>query len=373
MQFSISEELKLTRSVVRDFAESELAPHAEKRDASGQPDRVLFEKIALLGLTGIPIEERYGGAGGSWLMYTVVIEELSRVCASTAAALNVHTLFAAWPIYAYGSEETKKTHLQELTSGQRIGGCALPQAKQASITARLKGTQVVLNGKHPFVIHGEASDYTVVFAQSRVSKSKKGWSVYLVENSAADYRTGNKIQMLGLRSLMVSEVEFRHYSIPVSSRIGREGQDQEIAFSLVDIGHIGAAAQSLGLAQGALEAAVKYAKLRKQFGILIGKQQGISFKLADMSAKIEAARLLTYQAAWRRDEGLDCGRAAAIARKYTADMAVAVAIEAIQIFGGYGYMQEYQMERWLRDAKCLQSDMGTGGMKTNYISHILPG
>lgn len=194
MRFSISEEQELTRSVVRDFSENELAPRAGERDAIGQLDRTLFQKIALLGLTGIPIEERYGGAGGSWLTYAIVIEELSRVCASTAAVLNAHTLYAAWPLYAYGSNEAKSTHLLELTSGTRIGGCALPQAKPASLAARIKGTEAVLNGKHSFVIHGEAADCTVVFARTGANKREMNCSVYLIENDAPGCRIGKKLK-----------------------------------------------------------------------------------------------------------------------------------------------------------------------------------
>lgn len=377
MLFSISEELEMTRSVIREFAESKVAPNAGERDEAETFDRLIFVKMGELGITGIPIGERYGGAGSDWLTYTVVLEELSRVCASTAAALAAHTVYTAWPIYAFGSEETKTSYLKELASGKRMGACALPHAKnekarmEDGITARLNGGNWELNGVYSFAIQAEIADSCVVFAQIGKGKRKSGFNAFLVESGTAGFEIGKKVRKLGLRSLMTAEIRFKQCMIPKKNRIGQEGQGQEMALSLIDIGHISAAAQAVGIAQGALEAAAAYAKERKQFGTPIGKQQGISFKLADMSAKIEAARLLAYQAAWRKDAGLDCGRESAIARKFTADTAVAVTIEAVQIFGGYGYMQEYRMERYLRDAKCLETEIGTGGMETDCIYRVL--
>lgn len=377
MLFSISEELEMTRSVIREFAESKVAPNAGERDEAEVFDRSIFEKMGELGITGIPIGEPYGGAGSDWMTFTVVLEELSRVCASTAAALAAHTVYAAWPIYAFGSEETKASFLKELASGKRLGACALPSAINEKariddgITARLNGGNWELNGMQSFVIQAEIADSCVVFAQIGKGKRKSGFNAFLVESGTAGFETGNKVSKLGLRSLMTAEIRFKHCMIPEKNRIGQEGQGQEMAMSLIETGHISAAAQAVGIAQGALEAAAAYAKERKQFGTAIGKQQGISFKLADMSAKIEAARLLAYQAAWRKDAGLDCGRESAIARKFTADTAVAVTIEAVQIFGGYGYMREYRMERYLRDAKCLETEIGTGGMETDCIYRML--
>ena len=377
MLFSISEELEMTRSVIREFAESKIAPNAGERDDAETFDRSIFAKMGELGITGIPIGERYGGAGSDWMTYTVVLEELSRVCASTAAALAAHTVYTAWPIYAFGSEETKASYLKELASGNRLGACALPNIKnekarmEDGITTRLNRENWELNGVYSFAIQAEIADSCVVFAQIGKGKRKSGFNAFLVESGTAGFEIGKKVRKLGLRSLMTAEIRFKQCMIPKKNRIGQEGQSQEMAHSLIDIGHISAAAQAVGIAQGALEAAAAYAKERKQFGTPIGKQQGISFKLADMSAKIEAARLLAYQAAWRKDADLDCGRESAIARKFTADTAVAVTIEAVQIFGGYGYMQEYRMERYLRDAKCLETEIGTGGMETDCIYRVL--
>jgi butyryl-CoA dehydrogenase len=330
-----------------------------------------------LGLTGIPIGEAYGGAGSDWLTYAIVLEELSRVCASTAASLAAHTVYAAWPIFAYGSDRAKQLFLNELASGSRLGACALPIASKKknctdyTILARKRGVSWELNGAHSFAIQADVADSFVIFAQSASGTRNSTYSAFVVEQNTPGFKIGNKVRKLGLRSLMTAEIHFEECVISANHRIGKAGQGQEIASSLIDIGHISAAAQAVGIAQGALESAAAYAKERKQFGLLIGKQQGISFKLADMSAKIEAARLLAYQAAWRRDEQLSCSREAAIARKFAAETAVHAAIEAIQIFGGYGYMQEYRMERFLRDAKCLETEVGTGGMETDLFYRML--
>ncbi|WP_053376094.1 acyl-CoA dehydrogenase family protein [Paenibacillus sp. FJAT-27812] len=372
MQFCISEELELTRSVIREFAESEVTRRAGERDELEQFERKLFNRVAELGLTAIPIDESSGGAGSDWLTYAVVLEELSRVCASTSASLAAHTVYAAWPLYKFGSKETHSLFLKELASGSRLGACA-PLSKQGnnSIRAHKTGRDWELNGGHSLVLQAEAADHCVVYAQTGSGKRKNDYSVFLVESGTSGFIVGNKVSKLGLRSFMTAEVTFEHCIVTANHRIGHLGQGQEIATSLIDISHISAAAQAVGIAQGALEAAAAYAKERKQFGLLIGNQQGISFKLADMSAKTEAARLLTYQAAWRMDEGLSCRREAALARRFAADTAVAAAIEAIQIFGGYGYMQEYRMERYLRDAKCLETEVGTGGMETDLFYRML--
>lgn len=377
MQFCISEELELTRSVIREFAESEVAKGAEERDAQELFDRSLFGRMGELGLTAIPIGEAYGGAGSDWLTYAVVLEELSRVCASTSAALAAHTVYAAWPIYTFGNDAAKQRFLRELASGARLGACALPitnkskAATENTIFASKSREGWELNGAHSFAIQAEAADQCVLFVHSASGTRKSACSAFIVETGTPGFKIGNKVRKLGLRSFMTAEIHFEECVISANHRIGKAGQGQEIASSLIDIGHISAAAQAVGIAQGALESAAAYAKERKQFGLLIGKQQGISFKLADMSAKIEAARLLAYQAAWRRDGQLSCSREAAIARKFAAETAVHAAVEAVQIFGGYGYMQEYRMERFLRDAKCLETDVGTGGMETDLFYRML--
>ncbi|MEV5028070.1 acyl-CoA dehydrogenase family protein [Paenibacillus sp. LPE1-1-1.1] len=377
MQFSLAEEQEMTRSVVREFAESEVAPGAGKRDELEQFDRKLFDKMGKLGLTGIPVSERYGGAGGDWLTFSIAVEELARVCASTAAALAAHTVYTAWPIYVYGDEYTKACYLSKLAGGTMLGACALPLQSidesngASSISAQSGKESWLLNGGHSYAVQAGIADVYLVFAHTDSNRRKNEYHTFLIERGAPGLRIGKSIHKLGLGSFPFSEIKLEQCSIPKKNQVGRNRQGLTIASSLADIAHISAAAQAVGIAQGAYEAAAAYAKERKQFGSLIGKQQGISFKLADMWTRLEAARLLTYQAAWRKDAGLDCGREAAIARKFSAECAVAAVIEAIQVFGGYGYMQEYRLERFLRDAKCLESDLGTGGMNMDCLSRLL--
>ncbi|CAM4439702.1 acyl-CoA dehydrogenase [Paenibacillus endophyticus] len=377
MQFSLSTEQDMTRAFVREFAECEVAPHASDRDVHERFDRKLFEQMASLGLAAIPISEQYGGAGGDWLTFAIVIEEVSRVCASAAAALAAHTLFAAWPIYAFGNEGLKESYLSRLTSGQLLGGCALPSVKRHGAindyTLAYSGSKNrrELNGRHSTVLQAGVADLLLVFAQSRRQKRKDESLAFIVERNSPGLFIGENIHKMGLRSLMFNSMHLAHCSAAEACLLSKSEEMSEFLTSLSQLAHISAAAQAVGMAQGAYEAAAAYAKQRKQFGILIGKHQGISFKLANMWTRIEAARLLVYQAAWRRDEGLSCSREAAIARKYSADCAVEAAIEAIQILGGYGYMQEFRMERYLRDAKCLASKLGTGGMDIDCFSHIV--
>jgi acyl-CoA dehydrogenase len=367
----------MTRSVVRHFAEKEVAPNAEERDETEQFERALFGRMGELGLTGIPIPEQYGGAGSDILTYAVVLESLSQVCASTAAVLAAHTAFSAWPVYKFGSEELKQQYLNDMACGVKLGACGFPAVsrdtslKANGIIATADGAGFVLNGANSFVINAGAADIYIVYAQLPSISRKSSLSAFLIESGTPGCYIGNKVRKLGLRSLMTAELVFEHCKVAKKNRLGKEGQGREISGSVIDIGHISAAAQAVGIAQGALEAAAAYAKERMQFGKQIGRQQGISFKLADMSAKIEAARLLAYQASWRMSEGLSCSREAAIARKFAADTAVSAAIDAVQVFGGYGYMREYRMERFLRDAKCLETDIGTGGMQTDFIYRIL--
>ncbi|MDQ8733599.1 acyl-CoA dehydrogenase family protein [Paenibacillus sp. LHD-38] len=377
MQFSLNEELEMTRSFVREFAESEVAPLAGERDEREQFDRKLFDQMGKLGITGIPISERYGGAGSDWLTFSIVVEELARVCASTAAALAAHTVFTAWPLYVYGDDSIKAAYLGELAMGTMLGTSALPmpnnmESKISSRIAAQSGNENwLLNGAHSCVMQAGIADCYLVFAQIEPNRRRNDMNAYLIESGAPGLHMEEKIQRMGLRSFPSAKIRLEQCPVPKKNQLGVNRQGHAMALSLADIAHISAAAQAVGIAQGAYEAAAAYAKERKQFGLLIGKQQGISFKLADLWTRLEAARLLTYQAAWRKDAGLECGREAAIARKFSAECAVAAAIEAIQVFGGYGYMQEYRMERFLRDAKCLESELGTGGMDFDCLSHLL--
>ncbi len=366
----------MTRAFVREFSESEVAPRAAERDEQQKFDRFLFNQMASLGLAAIPINDEYGGAGGDWLTFAVAVEELARVCASSAAGLAAHTVFAAWPVYAYGNKRLKEAYLGGLSSGQLLGASVLPsiihggKVSQHNITYTDESDESELNGSHDFVLQAEPADLLLVFAQSGKRQRKGNCSAFLIEAQSSGVLIGKGIPKIGHRSIAMSAIQLDHCLVSSYNRVVKEKNGDDLLRSLSVIAQISAAAQAVGIAQGAYEAAAAYAVQRKQFGVLIGKQQGISFKLADMWTQLEAARLLTYQAAWRRDMGLSCSREAAIARKYSAACAVAVSIEAIQIFGGYGYMEEYRLERFLRDAKCLESAIGTGGAEWDSLASI---
>lgn len=383
MLFSLSKELEMTRKVVRDFAEKEVAIQARDRDEEERFDRRLFMKMGGLGFAGVLLPEQYGGVESDFLTFTILLEELSKVCASTAAVLAAHIVFATLPLYKFGSEEQKRGTLEQAAQGTMLGGCCFPEFDkdqsdktnksdiEMGITAHKVGDEYILNGGHSLVINAGTADYYVIYVERQGSSRKGTSSAFIIERDQPGLSITAKTSKLGLRSLITGVMKLENCKVSDRNRLGKEGQGQEIINSIVDRGHISAAAQAVGLAQGALDAVTAYAKERRQFGIPIGRQQGISFKLADMSAKIEAARLLTYQAAWRLDEGLSFSKEAAVARVYATDMAVSVTIDAVQVFGGYGYMREYRMERLMRDAKCLQTELGTGGLKTDCISRIL--
>ncbi|QYR20944.1 acyl-CoA dehydrogenase family protein [Paenibacillus sp. sptzw28] len=365
MQFRFSEELEMTRALIRDFAAEEVAWEAGERDEEERFDRRLFDLMGDLGLTGIPWPERYGGSGSDCLTYAVVIEELSRVCASTGAVLAAHTALSSWPIYAFGSGEFKEKYLKGLANGTKLGASSL----EPGITGYEDGDDCVLNGSNRYVANaGEADTYVVIARNApEQGRRKRGYNAVIVEKGAPGFNVGVRARKLGLRSLAVSEITFENCRVPLDNRLGKAGQGQEIAGSVMELARISAAAQAVGIAQGALDAAAKYAGDRKQFGKPIGRQQGISFKLADMAARLEASRLLAYQAAWRHSAGLPCRKEAALAGKFAADTAVAVTIEAVQVFGGYGYMREYTVERYMRDAKCIEMGIGSGKLNKDSL------
>ncbi|MFD0618811.1 acyl-CoA dehydrogenase family protein [Paenibacillus sp. GCM10027629] len=366
MQFLGSEELEMTRSVLRDFARSELALRVKERDEEQSFDRAIVKKMAELGLTGILIPEHYGGAAGDCLTYAVVMEELAAICASSAAVLAAHTAYASWLLYSNGNERQKALYLHDLALGVKLGGIGFPvgradsESQRDQLLAHRAGDVMVLDGNHPCVANVGIANLYILFA-CVPSGSRKRYQAFIVEEGNPGFKLGKLQRKIGLRSYPTAEVVLEQCEVPYSNRLGsvRSGRSKDVSW--VDLGHLSAAAQAVGIAQGALDRAAAYAKERVQFGKNIGRQQGIAFKLADMAVKLEASRLLTYQAAWRMDQRLSCRKEAAMARLYSAEAAVAITTEAVQIFGGYGYMQEVGLERYMRDAKCLESDYGTGG------------
>jgi alkylation response protein AidB-like acyl-CoA dehydrogenase len=377
MNFLLTEEQEMIRKVVRDFAKKEVAPTAAERDEEERFDRVIFDRMAELGLTGIPWPEQYGGIGADYMSYVIAVEELSRVCASTGVTLSAHTSLAGWPIYKFGTEEQKQTYLRALAEGTKMGAYGLTEPGSGSDAAAMKTTAVldgdhyVLNGSKIFITNGGIADIYVVFAVTDPSARHKGVTAFIVDADTPGFSVGKKEQKLGIRSSPTTTIIFEDCRVPAANRLGSEGDGFKVAMMTLDGGRNGIAAQAVGIAQGALDAAIDYAKERKQFGKSIGAQQGIAFKLADMATKIEASRLLTYQAAWRESEGLSYGKESAMSKLLAGDTAMEVTVEAVQVFGGYGYTKEYPVERYMRDAKITQIYEGTNEIQRLVISKML--
>ncbi|UOB63846.1 acyl-CoA dehydrogenase AcdA, partial [Bacillus thuringiensis] len=377
MHFKLSEEHEMIRKMVRDFAKNEVAPTAAERDEEERFDRELFDQMAELGLTGIPWPEEYGGIGSDYLAYVIAIEELSRVCASTGVTLSAHTSLAGWPIFKFGTEEQKQKFLRPMAEGKKIGAYGLTEPGSGSDAGGMKtiakrdGDHYILNGSKIFITNGGIADIYVVFALTDPESKQRGTSAFIVESDTPGFSVGKKESKLGIRSSPTTEIMFEDCRIPVENLLGEEGQGFKVAMQTLDGGRNGIAAQAVGIAQGALDASVEYARERHQFGKPIAAQQGIGFKLADMATDVEAARLLTYQAAWLESEGLPYGKESAMSKVFAGDAAMKVTTEAVQVFGGYGYTKDYPVERYMRDAKITQIYEGTQEIQRLVISRML--
>lgn len=377
MDFILTDEQKMTRQMVRDFAEKEVKPSAEERDEQELFSRELFDKMGELGLTGIPWPEEYGGAESDFISYVIAVEELSRVDASMGTTLSAHISLAGWPIFKYGSHEQKKKYLEPLALGEKLGAFALTEttagtdAGAAQTTAKLDGDSYLLNGTKIFITNAGEAEIYVVFAMTDKEKGSRGMSAFIVEKGTPGLSFGKKERKMGLRSSPTLEVILEDCRVPQENLLGKEGEGLKIALSTLDGGRNGIAAQALGIAQGALEEAVAYAKTREQFGRPIADFQAISFMLADMATKVEAARLLTYQAAFLENEGLSYGKASAMAKLFASEAAMEITTKAVQIFGGYGYTRDYPVERFMRDAKITEIYEGTSEAQRMVISRYL--
>ncbi|WP_128895659.1 acyl-CoA dehydrogenase [Longirhabdus pacifica] len=377
MNFSLSEEHEMIRKMVREFALNEIAPSAGERDEEERFDMSLFKQMAELGLAGIPWPEQYGGIGSDYLAYVIVVEELSRVCGSMGVTISAHTSLAGWPLYKFGTEEQKQQYLKPMAQGTHIGAYGLTEPGSGSdasamrTTASLDGDHYVLNGSKIFITNGGIADTYIVFAMTDREKGNRGISAFIVEAGYEGFSVGKKEKKLGIRSSPTTEIIFEDCKVPKENLLGSEGEGFKIAMMTLDGGRNGIAAQAVGIAQGALDAAIDYSKEREQFGKPIVANQGISFKLADMATQIEAARLLTYQAAWLESKGLPYGKESAMSKLYAGDTAMKVTTEAVQVFGGYGYTKDYPVERFMRDAKITQIYEGTQEIQRLVISRML--
>ncbi|MCF7827121.1 MAG: acyl-CoA dehydrogenase [Candidatus Marinimicrobia bacterium] len=378
MNFELTEEQKMVRETIRDFAEAEIKPGVMERDEKAEFPTEVIRKLGELGFMGMQVPEVYGGTEMDALSYAITLEEIARVDASTCVIMSVNNSLFSNPILKFGSEYLKNKYLPLTSSGEKLGAYSLsePQsgsdAKAMLTTATRDGDSYVLNGVKNWVTNGISSDFVIVFAKTDKDAGYKGISAFVVEKGLAGFTTGKKEDKLGIRGSDTSELIFENCRIPAENLIGKEGEGFKIALATLDVGRIGIAAQALGIAQGALERSIQYAKEREQFGKPIGMFQGIGFKLADMATRVDASRLLVYRAAWLKDKGKTIGEKASMAKMYAADTAMYVATEAVQIHGGYGFIREFEVERMMRDAKITQIYEGTNEIQRLVISrHLL--
>lgn len=379
MNFELTEEQNLIREMVRSFAETELAPSARIRDEEERFDRALmFDRLAELGLTGIVFPEEYGGAGADYISYAIAVEELSRVCASTGVTLSAHLSLAANPIYLFGTEEQKQQFLNPLAVGEKIGAFGLTEPSAGSDAGGTKTTAIrhddewILNGSKIFITNGgEAEIYVVLARTDKEAEKHHGISAFIVEKGTPGFSFGKKEQKLGIRSSPTLELIFEDCRIPANNILGEEGAGFKVAMKTLDGGRIGIASQALGIAQGALDEAVKYSKERKQFDTSIARFQGVQFQLADMATQTCSSRFLVYNAAYRASAGLSYSLESAMAKLMASETAMRVTTQAVQILGGYGYTREFPVERMMRDAKITEIYEGTSEIQRIVIGTAL--
>jgi acyl-CoA dehydrogenase len=376
MNLRFSEEQEMMRKMVRDFAENEIVPFVERME-QGEFPREILRKMGELGLMGIPVPEKYGGAEMDFVSYIIAINELSRVSATVGVILSVHTSVGTNPILYFGSDEQKQRFLPKLAAGEYLAAFCLTEAGSGSDAKSMKsravrnGSHYVINGSKMFITNGGEADVYIVFASTNPELGSKGISAFIVEKNSPGLVIGKDEHKMGLHGSRTVQLSFEDMQVPVENLLGQEGEGFKIAMANLDVGRIGIAAQALGIAEAALEAAVNYAKERVQFGKPIAAQQGIGFKLADMATNVEAAKLLLYRAADLRAQGLKCGMEASIAKLFASKTAVETATEAIQVFGGYGYTEDYPVERYFRDAKVTEIYEGTSEIQRIVISKYL--
>jgi alkylation response protein AidB-like acyl-CoA dehydrogenase len=372
VDFSLSEEQELLKKTVREFAESELAPHVREWDEKQEFPREVFTKLGALGLMGVVWPAEYGGSGLDTLDYAVVMEELARVDAGVALSVAAHNSLSSGHIFLAGSDEQKRKYLTPLARGEKIGCWGLTENSAGSdaggtrTTAVRDGNDWVINGSKTFITNGRVADTAVIMAVTDRTQGKKGISAFVVERGTRGFRAGKKEDKLGVRSSDTSELVFEDCRVPAGNLLGKEGHGFLDSLRILDRGRIGIAAFSLGIAQASLEASIRYAKGRRQFGHAIAEFQAIQFKIADMAMQVDAARLLTWRAAQLRDSGREHTVQSSMAKLFASEVAVHAALDAIQIHGGYGYVKEYPVERYLRDAK-----LGTIGEGTSEVQRLI--
>lgn len=374
MDFSLSEEQLYVRDVARRFADEKLFPRAGEFDHNACLDRQLIKEMADLGLMGVKVPEEYGGAGLDNLAYTISIEELARGCASHALVAAVHGSLFAMPILEFGTEEQKQKFLPPVCAGEKYAAYSLSESGSGSDAASLTlqavedGDSFILNGTKLWVTQGSIADYIIVFATVNRELKTKGIVAFVIETDQPGFAVGKNEVKMGYKASPTSELILTDYRVPKANQIGEVGRGFNIAMETLNHGRISVGAQSVGMAQRAFEIAARYAQERKQFGKPLADFQGIQFKLAEMQAKLHAARLVTYEAAWKKDQGESVIKDAAIAKMYASEVGTEVAHQAIQILGGYGYTHEYNVERIYRDVRLCEIFEGTNEVQRIVIA-----
>ena len=387
MDFCLDKKHEMARTLFKEFAETEVKPLAQEVDETEHFPAGTVEKMAKAGFMGIPVPKEYGGQGCDPLTYTMCVEELSKVCATTGVIVSAHTSLCIDPIMTYGTEEQKKKYVTPLAKGEKLGAFGLTEpgagtdAQGCQTKAVLDGDEWVLNGSKCFITNGEVADVYIIIAITSVTEDKRGrkkknFSAFIVEKGAPGFSFGTKEKKMGIRGSSTYELIFEDCRIPKDALLGPEGKGFPIAMHTLDGGRIGIAAQALGIAEGALETTVNYVKERKQFGRSIAQFQNTQFVLADLATKIEAAKLLVYKAARKKDEYQSGAKVsysveAAMAKLYAAEVAMEVTTKCVQLHGGYGYIKEYDVERMMRDAKITEIYEGTSEVQRMVISGSL--
>ncbi len=377
MDFLFTEDQKMLRTMVRDFADKELEPIAARIDEEASFPAESIKKAADIGLMGTGFPEEYGGSGGGALEQAIIFEEVARVCASTSVILIVTNELTSYPIYTFGTEEQKQQFLVPLARGEKLGAFGLTEASAGSDVASMETTATrqnggyTLNGNKLFITNGAEAEILVVFATVDKSRGYRGVTAFIVEKDTPGFSVGKHERKLGIRASSTSELIFENCFLPETNRLGDEGRGFRIALETIDTSRVGIAAQAIGIAQGAFEKALAYAQERQQFGQPIAGFQAIQWMLADMATQIDAARLLTHRAAYLKDSGLPFMKESSMAKVFAAEAAMFVTSKAIQIHGGYGYIKDYPLERYFRDAKITEIYEGTSEMQRMTIARQL--
>lgn len=377
MDFTLTETHRMVRDMAKKFADERVAPGSIERDEKEEFPHEIIRELGELGMMGMMVPEEWGGSGLDTVSYAIAMEEISRVDASVGVIMSVNNSLVCYGINRYGTTEQKERYLRDLAAGRKLGAFALSEPEAGSdasnqrTTAVRDGDAYVLNGTKNWITNGSTADLVLVMAATDRSKGPKGISTFIVGKGIPGFAVAKKEKKLGIRSSDTVSLAFTDCRVPVTDRIGEEGDGFGFAMKTLEGGRIGIAAQALGIAQGSLDASVKYAKERKAFDQPIAEFQAIQFKLADMATNIEAARMLMYQSAYLKDAGKPFGKEASMAKLFASKIAVQAALEAIQIHGGYGYVREYLVERYLRDAKITEIYEGTSEIQRIVVSRAL--